>query len=264
MRRGFLTAGNEAFAPGVRAIVHCLRVQNDLPLAVIDHGFEHDTVAFFRRCGATIIPDWLKSPAVKVNGDCKIPARSWQKPEFLKRSPFDETVWIDADAIPVREPARILELLSRGPFLTPETYVSHEGAFNLSRNLLRAVFGKVPDHYRLLAPINAGVIGFHRGDAWVEEWSKVNAEIMRTPSWSTLCNCLDQSTLLVTLLKLNGVGPRTLTTTAYNSTAEHRVKSERPLCGVYTPSDSAVFVEQIKAGTPFASVVHFIDSPKPW
>jgi hypothetical protein len=185
---GVVTAADDCYFPGLQFLA--VSLADRCPLCVYDLGL----------AGSQL--DWLRCRGVPVvavcDDDLVVPRgepmwQTWNKPVFLGASPFDCSLWIDADCLVVGDLGPLFEAVRFAPLVfrhvDPRVYqpVNSEGLYN--RFPVRGS--------RLACGVQAAVVGVSQGDpgGLVSEWGRACAMFWE-PGLSQLVRCWDQGALL--------------------------------------------------------------------
>lgn len=266
---GILTAANSRYWPVLRLQVQAT-IEMGVPLAVVDHGLTGNQRRWLRQQGVLLpeIPmprDWDQLGKGKQEIEPVSAREAWIKPWICKQSPFQKTIWIDADAVPLRGVHRMYELLDQGPWLTLESWVTDQSARQMYEPLLHAALGQLPPRFENAHRINTGVFGFDRDDQWLSEWWQMCLTLTSDKQLLRRCRLRDQAALVATLC----VGestiqmPRIMLDRGLNwpvngCNAARRMRRKR-----YAWRDKNLLT-QIQLDHPEVSVVHWMGTPKPW
>lgn len=183
-------------------------------------------------------------------------ANLWRKPLRCIDSPYEQSVWIDADAILLEHQ----DFFWEGPFVTCEASGKSPNT-GLYRPLIKRYFGKLPDRdWEIFCIINTGVLGFSKDDKWIYEWSEMCKKLLSSPDLLKLSRCADQDAMI--LLLLSGVDePKIVTDPRWNMAANrlppHRRFERKQYAG---PN----LKERVMNDHGGAFVVHWMDYPKVW
>lgn len=265
MSAGVLTAANSQFFPTLHAMALSLSEQS-IALAVVDHGLTPEQRATLVELGVAI-----QGGEHQVDHDLQAVERhyrhtpgsainAWHKPAICQSSPFERTVWIDADAIPLRDTQ---SLLDAGTFLTRDAYVTQEWAETVYRKTARLFSGqRTMPNFARVCRINNGVFGFARGDQLIDEWVDATRHIMAHPKISRLCVCRDQSSMIAVLASRR-TAPTIVDDPQWNYPADglmHADAHNRLPC----PLGGYELLRVARERHPKALVVHWMGPNKPW
>lgn len=267
MSKGVLTAANNAFWRTLHALVRsCLAQQ--VPIAVCDHGLSDSHRNWLIASGAKVLPGThaytrpLKEIAVDhKNFNPKAPPEAWWKPLVCLDSPFDETIWIDADAILLRGADEMFAAIDEGPWLTRDWWIVSSRAAGLYESLLKAANVPKPSNFPECVWVNSGVFGFRRGDAWLNGWRDMCQRITSQPKLLEHCRCRDQSALACWLAENQDKAPRYIEDNRWNFPANGLAARDAPNRTTYPPEVD--LLTACAVDHPEAYVVHWLGRPKP-
>jgi hypothetical protein len=267
MTKGVLTAANDAFWRTLNTLVRgCIAL--DVPIAVVDHGLSKAHCEWLTKRSATVIKGSqsyersLREIAVDhKNFNPKAPPEAWWKPLVCLESPFERTIWIDADAILLRGAEEMFAAIDSGPWLTRDWWVPSNRAAGLYESLIMAVHGKKPSNFPECVWVNSGVFGFSRGDAWLEGWRDMCQTITGNPEYLSHCRCRDQSALAAWLAANPSTAPRFIEDDRWNYPANGKMAKDAKLRTNYLPTVD--LLATCKIDHPEAYVVHWLGRPKP-
>lgn len=264
--RGVLTAANEAFFPCLDALVRSVREQG-YPITVADHGLSVMSVDALCARGAEIMSSSvayersMEDIIRDHDGRISAPAEAWWKPLVCRASPYDRTLWIDADAICLRGLDEMFDRLDLGPILTRDWWIPLERVERLYGPLLRALYGDPPANWERNAWVNTGVIGWRREDAIIENWAQMCHRITSDPDLLGLCKCRDQSGMAAVLGGRDG-RVNYMEDWRWNYPAHGlmaRNAADRPKCPKH-----ADLLDWARAEHPRAYIAHWLGKHKAW
>jgi hypothetical protein len=262
---GVLTGSDASFYRSLSALVESCE-ENNFPIAIIDHGLTLPQVNALRDRALIISGEhhrYEKSidQVRREQGAYPLSAtKAWFKPLACLDSPFDHTVWIDADALIVNGGETLKQHTLEGAWLTPDYYIPKQRTRNLYGALIRAIYGNLPSSFLDHCWVNNGVFGFSKGDAWLSHWLDMTEYITNDASLLKLCVCRDQSALVAWLASGNPLSPRIITDKrlnypANNSSVLNRKRKAYPI--------GIDLLNEAKKDHPNAYVVHWMARPKP-
>ncbi len=267
--RGVLTAANSRYWPTLRLLAEAVRGANE-SLAVVDHGLTAKQSRWLAQQGVILHrvagpDDWSAPPRGSQPLEPPSHPNAWLKPWLCVHSPFESTVWIDADAVPLRGLERMFEYVSRDAWLTLESWTSASSARKLYEPLLRRVLGRLPQRFHNAHRINTGVFGFRNGDLWLSHWWRSCRTIASDPALLSLCRLRDQAALVASLCQLPaGVDPpRIQLDRGLNWPVNDCQSSTRRGRKRYSWRDPKL-LDRLRREHPQVSVVHWMGNPKPW
>jgi hypothetical protein len=179
-------------------------------------------------------------------------------------SPFDDTIWIDADAVPIRGLDTMFRELESGSWLTLETYVTELHARQVYLKIVNLLEGEIPPQYPQAARINSGVFAFRRDDDWVRGWWRLCEQIMHDHRAAGACSLRDQHALVALLCqsKPSFPLPRILEERGLNWAA-NGCPIQRSHERKNYPWESHECLSMLREDHPGVSVVHWLGAPKP-
>ncbi|WP_197454673.1 class I SAM-dependent methyltransferase [Stieleria varia] len=269
MERGVLTAANSLYWPVLRLLVQATRQMGE-SIAVVDHGLTTIQRQWLVQEGVLIpeIPmpaEWEQIMEGQQRVELAITPQAWIKPWICMHSPFSKTIWIDSDAVPVRDLHRLFGLLDESPWVTLESWISSDIARYLHEPLFHELSGHRPHRFENAHRVNTGVFGFHPDDAWIAKWWEMCMRISSDENLLGKCRLRDQGALVACLCT---VAPTVQTP---------RIQLDRglnwPVNGVKSQNkgDRRVYdwrdkdlLKQLQADHPDVSVIHWMGTPKPW
>lgn len=264
--RGIVTGGSSIHWPCLGALAIGAG-RNGVSLAVADHGLLDWQREELSRIGVR----WIAHPqplvAARPSGmSPPSDPRAWWKPWVCAASPFDRSIWIDADAVLVGDLNGAFDLLATDSFVATQTLWQADGRAMYS-TIVNYLFGSLPVHRDLpqVAHINTGIVGFRKGDAVIDDWRQMCGRIMADQRAMRMARIRDQTGFVAMLVDrmLKGASLPLLMGPEYNVPAGNLPAGEScnrpkvPLCP-----------EQLWQHTfenhPGAVVVHWLGGYKPW
>lgn len=260
---GVLTASNSNYWPTLRLMAQAC-AKAGVELCVVDHGLKDQHL------------DWLSAHGVHVRKDLRgslcgpaihghsIPQQAWLKPKICMESPFERTVWIDADAIPLRRLRELVERIDRGPWIAREAYLSEAELRKSYLMCVNLLLGKLPSRYAEASQVSTGVFGFKRDDLWLQRWDEICRAIQAESSLATHAWLLDQSAMVCLLCEDRSDVPRPeiVNDQSYNWSANH-CNSGQAKDRVNYAWEASDCLDSIRSDHPEAAVVHWMGH-KPW
>ncbi len=159
--RGILTASDSPFFPALKRLVVSLKKQ--WPMCVMDLGLSSLEVGWLESKGVqTVKRDWYCPKTVNC-------WHTWNKPQYIRSSPFDYTLWLDADCVVVGD---LVPLFGVDPLI-----VRLEGSWPQNANGPHVYqVGDVAEKLPPWSLVNAGVVGFSKeaikGDLFLK-WERM-------------------------------------------------------------------------------------------
>lgn len=264
--RGILTGAKAAFWPTLAALVSsCLEAK--VEISVVDCGLRLRHRRWLASKGVSLLPApcdiraTLSGLRRRNRGMSDIAA--WLKPAICLNSPYEDTVWIDADAVVTRDHHELFRLLDEGSWVASEKWVDSADLPDLYRDLLQLRLGGAPAPFAQACKISTGAFGFRRDDEWLASWRDVCAELMQDVRALPLCRCRDQSALVMMYCSaLDLEMPRVIDDDRFNYPANGLKREDRFKRKRY-PLD-ANLLSAVRDDHPHAIVVHWMGRPKVW
>lgn len=204
---GVITGANATHWPCLAATALTLN-RYRIPLAIADHGLTHQQRHALDRFQVT----WIDHPKPRVPkamppAHAVAPQQAYWKPWICLASPWQRSLWIDADAIALTHLPAALDLQHPEPLLTSND------KFTLKSHLLYREFhrvanlcGPVPDSDTHATIVNTGVLAWTHGEPLINEWRDATQELIDRPHYHALANCRDQSTMYAVLARRQHYG----------------------------------------------------------
>ncbi len=265
MSRGILTAANSDFWPILRHHVRSCREQG-FDVTVVNHGLIPRQIAAIASIGGKVIEHpreakfSLSPRQIREKQDLGNRYElAWYKPLLLQASPFDETLWIDADAIPLRGISNLFDLLKDGPFISNDWWCRPWR--DMYGTAVRQILGSLPDAFFASTWVNSGVFGVRRSDPVICNWIENCHKIMNDDVALAGSPCRDQTALAVTLSKnpeLMRVISDWRINMPVNGLIDHQ-SSQRKNYNFFGPH----VMDRLRNDHPHAWVIHWL-GPKPW
>lgn len=262
---GVITGAHAAHWPVIAATALSTNAHN-IPFAIADHGLTDAQRAILRRFRV----HWIQHPQPKISPDI-LPARAvsepraWWKPWVCAASPFDRTMWVDADAIPLfrtltpLRPENPLPLVATNRTWTPRNAHRYTA-------LVAAMHPQAPaptDHDPE-AEINTGILFWTRDAPLIALWQLAAQALLAQPDKARTTIVRDQAAMFLALRTIRletGCSPYYLPD-AWNTPADFLAapdaKHRKPI-----PSDPRQLLDTTRQRHPTAEVVHWIGRPKP-
>ncbi len=266
LHSGFLTAADSRFFPAVMASAMST-VAQAIPYVVVNHGLTEEQVQLLEKWEVEVIPDGeslsrsLSEIASSHRTGLEIAYRAWHKPLVCERSPFDFTVWVDADAV-ILDDAREVVDCARS-FVTRDHFVNDKWCKESYRSIVESICGELPERFAEVRRINAGVFGFWKGDKWLAEWRELCQRVIESPELIRQCDCMDQSVLVALLSRSPEIELPIVENSAWNQPADYLMNTRRA-SRLACSSNPVELLQQAKKRHPDARIVHWMGTPKPW
>jgi len=263
--RGIVTAASEDYWPCVAALALGAQ-ENGVGFAVADHGFTAWQRQELTRIGAR----WIEHPKPdlsQANGSkgiiCDI--RCWWKPLVCLASPFEQSIWVDSDAVIVGDLSELFEASKDGLCTAfQQTWMGESQ--RLYRNLADRLFGAAGvSALDELAHFNSGVVAWRRGELVLNAWSDWCLRLSQDSELAKLCHVRDQSGHVIACVdnRLKGHPSAIRVGNEWNYPADglpaKECKSRKRV-----PLAPAELVRVTRERHPDAKIVHWLGKPKPW
>lgn len=265
--RGVLTGATHHYWTTLRLQVMACR-EAEVDVAVADHGLTTAQREWLRSQQVDVLdpPDGTVAGSSQERAMCEWNLdNAWQKASLCLASPFDDTIWIDADAVPIGGLDAMFDELDTGSWVTRESFITDLDARQLYLRIVDWVEGRIPKNYSQISQLNSGVFAFRREDAWIRRWSELCEEILDDAEAVRLCWLRDQHALVALLCRSDGAGasPRILDNRGWNWPANGWTSDKSQQRKQY-PWGAPECLELIRRDHPGVSVVHWLGGPKPW
>lgn len=189
---------------------------------------------------------------------------AWDKPAICLTSPFEQTIWIDSDAVPLRNLEQMFADLEMGPWLSLENFVTELHTRQVYLRLVHRLYGHIPPFYTEASKINTGVFGFIKGDPWLKDWAGRCDKYLADAELKKECTLHDQHALVALLCDPQVVDkPRIHQDRSLNCPANGLGLKESSQRKQY-PWESPDCLELLRNDHPQATVVHWLGRPKPF
>jgi hypothetical protein len=259
--RGIVTGAKAYHWPCLGALA-IAAARRGVGLAVANHGLSDGQVDELNRVGVR----WIDHDQPGLSPELRrmrVPsdAEAWWKPWVCGASPFDESLWIDSDAVLVDA--------SEWP---DSPSISSQQLWNLEPS---SFYGRLARHYydaphcddliRRFCTANTGIVGFRRGCEIIRDWQRWAVRIMRNNAMVDLCNVRDQSAYVMMLIDraMQGEPLPTLLDERWNVPADRlparEASGRKPIS-----MDPEKLLAQARERHEGAAVVHWLARPKPW
>lgn len=237
-----------------------------IPLAIADHGLTPAQRREFRRFNVHWI-DHKKPPIPKSMPPAHAVAEpnAYWKPWICEASPWDRTIWIDADAIACQDLRPALDITHPEPLLTTnDAFTIH--SFRLYRDFHTAanLDGPPPDSDSHVTICNTGVLAWTRGETLLEEWLDDCMRLINSPHLHALANTRDQSAMYATLNRrfYDGQPLPYYLPTSWNQPADYLRAPDTKHRKTISPDPVKLLAQTIRRH-PDAHIVHWLGTPKP-
>lgn len=262
---GILTAANSIYWPTLSALVEAC-VGQGKSIAVADHGLNADHRKELEDQGVIILDKTLErmtAAHIKASEDQTTnpvaPPAAWFKPWVCSASPFQRSVWIDSDAVPLGAIDHLFEMTRIHSWITRNSVVVNNQL--MYRKFVDAAGNINEDRYGVACQINTGVFGFHHNDKWIESWKVMVKRILDHPELASLSNVRDQSAAVLLFSSTEESMPNLIWDEAYNYPANRK---NGPGVEKYKVLTGLDFLSQARKDFNGKVVAHWLGNPKPW
>jgi hypothetical protein len=251
---GVLTATDEYMFPGFQFLYFSITLSHEVPICVIDIGM------------SKLQRDWCEERGIMVH-DLVYPRpmpdpttwgyHAWNKPAYALQTPFQRTLWLDADTVVFGGLDIFFNMIDEEPLFTSDHFGVRTEMLNASELYQRM---SILPRQRATVYLNSGVYAFDkdRDKPLLELWYSCVHLASTEPKIRSYIKWWDQGALLWTLEKMGKT---------------HLVRSEKcfnsPAKRVGTPwgKEGEASVENflVDQDNPDGCIVrHFQSHPKPW
>jgi len=266
--RGVITGATARYWSCLGALASGV-AKNELSFAVADHGLEDWQREELSRLGAL----WVEHAQPALSGaNCSTATAAIQalwKPNVCAATPFDKTIWVDADAVVIGDIRPLFELLDSNCFCSSQhayTPVSHgtyevDGFELLPKTVMRRWLPA-------LQCINTGFVGFRRDAAFLAEWLAICEKILAAEASGAFRSKLrDQFAFFVAAAaRLEAGEPAPLVLDASYNWPADGLSVQQQEHRKQVPADPNAFYKLACERHPEAKVVHWLgpEHVKPW
>lgn len=253
-----MTAADAGYFPGLKILAESIRQTESWPLRCVDLGLTDHQKRWCAANGVGLIP--LAECGVPVEVWSAFIGRDrllWLKPWMVSAAPFNDAIWIDADAVVCRPLGELFARVERGVAVFADNY--NPAAVRNDPALYEWLpVPSVTDKH-----VNAGVLGLRKGrdDDLVERWefcveqAASREEVREAVRWH------DQGALLWALHATERASLIDDDAT-WNSPADGLDHVGRERRRRFTPG--ADLPTEVARANPAAGIVHYMDRPKLW
>lgn len=262
---GIVTAANHSHWRCLAATVLFANLHR-IPIAIADHGLTDAQRSNLKRFAV----HWIRHQEPHIPSDMPphhaiAPPRAWQKPWVCLASPWERSLWIDADAVPVHSIRQALENHSPTLQIATNTTWNQSSAYLYARLLttIDPTAETLTDEHPETA-VNTGVFAWTKGNQLIDQWRAHAANILAQPHLHGLAGVRDQSAMFLALRfhRLNGGQLVEYLAPEWNTPADNlpapAANQRRP-----TPANPTHFLAVAIARHPTAKIVHWLGFPKP-
>ena len=262
---GIVTGAKAVHWPMLAAIALSTN-QHALPLAIADHGL---TDAQRRHLKAFAVL-WINAPEPTIPKvlpphHAIAEPRAWTKPWTCLASPFERSLWIDSDAVPLFRNLDPLHLHAESFLIaTDHPWNPHAAGMYHALNAACPNLNTTGKPNPAAPACNTGIMAWTKGEPILTSWRNHAAMLLAHPNLLHLCGVRDQSAMWLTLRDHEantGRKPQFLDDT-WNWPADDlpapQSANRRPI-----PLDPRKLLETTRQRHPNANVVHWLGRPKP-
>ena len=248
---GIVTATDSHHFIGLQMLYSTLMMTHECKVAVCDLGMDKRQLSWCSRQRNLIV---MGSMLDKLRTNQQMRSPKWNKPYALYVSPFEKSLWMDADTVVLDDLEKLFDILEREPVVfSGKEEITPDNAF----------FMRMPEQistpYWSYYP-NTAVLGINRArDFWLlRDWLYAIELIESNHKIFSAARHYDASALGWALAKNDRLG-LAMENTIYNFSSQIGRLHNLPL--VYgSPHE---MLASMKSDFPIAHVVHF-SCPKPW
>jgi len=234
-------------------VMSCKR--QGIPITVLDDGLLEEQVEHIVDEGADVVEGTAGIVAERYVYNPNNPLIIYEKPFKCLRTPYEKTVWIDSDAIPLRDTMFYFDVLDKEEAFFTKDYFSK---FSVSLPLLEAL--RCPNAEMVDLGFNSGVFGWTGNCEIIELWASVVHYVSTVPELRKLPKCCDQDMLCYAVNALDK-SHLILDGTKYNTPANFQDDKNVERRKQYEGTDEDVF-DAICADHSESLVVHWMGIPK--
>jgi hypothetical protein len=252
MSKGIITGACDEYMPTLELFAICCKEQK-ANLAVFDDGLNGKNISLLKEYDVTILDPLPPIEALKradLFSKWKVPLKAYEKPFKCQKTIFDQTLWIDADAIPLRHIDKAFEVLERQSIFFTFPFSSPNSCCNL--DLLRRLH--LTGTY---VPINSGVLGWNGQNATIDLWAATTIYVVNNPQLCQLPVKCDQD-ILCYAINVLGQEKNLLTNLAFNAPANLKVEGQHTDRKSYQIKDPQERLEAIRTDHPEIYIVHWM------
>ncbi len=263
LAQGVLTSADRTYFDGLKLLVKSIQESEPWPIACADLGLTLEQREWCHRndvilIDRSVIPlSFLKTfkDLPRFYDPCR-PEMVWAKPWIVRASPFEDTIWLDADVIVLQPLKELFEKLKSGPLMFGDG-LNPKASLNAP-----ALYEHLPVPRVTEQDLNSGVFAVSKEreapllNAWIEcvQHAGSNKNIRDAIRWH------DQGAMLWALHKTGCIDCvdswKRWNVPANYATSKHlkERKSYR----------RASLLQDLKADHPNAGIVHYMAQPKLW
>jgi hypothetical protein len=280
-QRGIITLADDAYFPGVRALV--LSVAGFCPVTIYDLGLGEAARTWVAERPDVEILQLPATPLVSAArsacGDSPAGKKAlkkewplWIPPELIGAAPYREVFFIDGDAVILRDMPQLFETLQEGPFVTEESFaplvannpeVLHaQLPFSLVSSIASASGdGPVPPLH-----VNSGVSGWipSRDQALIAAYALPGRRIFLEGTLPKSSIRWHAQGALTWALQAFGYRQQDLQPRRWNRCARHTGAIDQCFSPQASDQEIELFLERCRQRVPDAAVLHWNGCPLPW
>ena len=249
---GILTATDYSAFIGFQFCYSSIYLTHNVPIAVFDLGMSQTQKEWCHRQSNLIVLRYVSPFGYQIDW------KKWHKPFFTWRSPFEKTVWIDADAMLCGNLKPVLEMYGDGSFFTvdngndPSSTLNYDELYSL---LAISSILKDTEPY-----LNSGVfiLDKKRDRQLLQDWCYLAIESFTNMAVGSQVRLYDQGALKWAVQK-NNLVHRIIQDERYNLCVKNR-KHPYPA----TKEGIETFMKLTTELAKKAYIIHWLDVPKPW
>lgn len=225
-----------------------------VPLTVFDDGLLDDQIEYLLSMGVDVLAGTAGIVAERYKFNPNNPLIIYEKPFKCLKTPYKKTVWIDSDAIPLRDIGFFFDLLDKEEAFFTKDYYSGS---SVSLELLELL--KCPNLEMVDLGFNSGVFGWREPCEIIELWASVVHYVSTVPELRELPKCCDQDMLYYAVNALDKAN-LILEGTKYNTPANFQSDRSSERRKQYVNDKD--LLENISMDHPESLVVHWMGIPK--
>jgi len=251
MSKGIITGAADLYIPTLELFALSCQEQG-IELAVFDDGLCEEYAALLESYDVTWLDPIPMHPFLcQGKSTRKIPIEAYQKPFKCLQSPFDQTIWIDADAVPLRGLDEMFNVLDRQeaffvfPFTSPDMAASLE------------LLGRLCCPSAGIVPLNSGVVGWNKGNEIIDLWAATTFFVTSNPILREKTKTCDQDMLCYAVNTL-GKTDLILLDIKYNTPPNFKMRGKFHEREQYLISDPKERLKAIRIDHPESYIVHWV------
>ena len=261
-----LTASDDEYFAGLKPLVKSVQSQWNYTIVCIDLGMKERHLEWIESRNVQIHTLEEISSIPELSGETEYIWKLWIKPFFFQMVPAHRVVWIDSDAVVLRNLEKMFELLKAGPVFTT-TGNNHEPARNKPE--LYEIL-PIDPHTVTKKFLNAGVFALdtQRERELLQAWTFCVRQGMEREEVRSAIRNNDQGALLWALHKLNLLDHIT-DTRIWNCLPNLPYRAPIPKIedlgkGRKRYPQGSELLTKLREDHPHANIVHWCARPKIW